>query len=335
MKGGAFGIVLEDPRALHLAERRVKRLELGFLGWISYVGRCRVSCEMAQKMLVAEHSTRTGLRRRYDWVSLSCLLYEVNWDANPGWLSLSFDQPTLCLSVEEVGGRAEIRVRPDTPAEGEYFGADHLTLLAPADPVTLYSSSLRYAQFACIILHPRESGCLNADQAELIVRAPSRLMFRDERLHTCAKMLSAYENENHGDAYGLGLRNALFAALVGVASKPAPDSDDRLTGVPLARVLTHIAEHLDERVSNEGLAHLAEIPPIQFGRAFRAATGLSPQRWQMDARVRLAQRLMVDDPELPLSLIASRSGFADQSHFSRAFIDILGTSPSAWLHQRR
>jgi len=291
---------------------------------------------MAQKMLVAEHSTRTRLRRRHDWASLSCLLYEVNWDANPGWLSLSFDQPTLCFSVEEVGGRAETRVRPDTPAEGEYFGADHLTLLASAAPVTLYSSSLRYAQFACIILHPRESGCLNADQAESIVRAPSRLMFRDDRLHTCAKMLSAYENDDDdGDAYGVGLRNALFAALVGAASEPARDSTNRLTGVPLARVLTHIAEHLDERVSNEGLAHLAGISPTQFGHAFREATGLSPQRWQMDARVRSAQRLMVDDPALPLSLIASRSGFADQSHFSRAFIDILGTSPTAWLHQRR
>lgn len=286
-------------------------------------------------MLVAEHSTRTSLRRRHDWAGLSCLLYDVNWDAIPGWMSLSFDGPTLCFLVEEVGGRAELRLRPDTPPEGEYFGADHLTLLASADPVTLYSSSLKYAQFACIVFHPRESGCLNADQAELIDRAPSRLMFQDDRLQTCAKMLSAYENADDRDAYGLGLRNALFAALVGAASDPARDSTNRLTGVPLARVLTHIAEHLDERVGNEALAHLAEISPTQFGRAFRDATGLSPQRWQMDARVRFAQRLMVDDPALPLSLIASRSGFADQSHFSRAFIDILGTSPTAWLHQRR
>jgi AraC family transcriptional regulator len=286
-------------------------------------------------MLVAERSTRTALRRRHDWAGLSCLLYDVNWDAIPGWVNLTFDRPTLCFLIEEVGGRAEIRARPDAPAEGEYFGADHLTLLASAAPVTLYSSSLRYAQFACIVLHPQESGCLNADQAESIVRAPSRLMFRDDRLHTCAKMLSAYENDEERDAYGLGLRKALFAALVGVASDPARDSTNRLTGGPLARVLTHIAEHLDERVSNEGLAQLAQISPTQFGHAFREATGLSPQRWQMDARVRFAQRLMVDDPALPLSLIASRSGFADQSHFSRAFIDILGTSPTAWLHQRR
>jgi AraC family transcriptional regulator len=283
----------------------------------------------------AGHGTHALIRRDRHWAGLSCLVYDVHWDATPGWMDLSFERPTLCFLVEEVGGRAELRTRPDTPAEGEYFGTDHLTLLASADPITLYSSSLRYAQFACIVLHPQEAGCLTVDQAELIIRAPSRLMFQDNRLHTCAQMLSAYESDDEHDAYGLGLRHALLAALVGVASDPARATTNRLTGRRLARVLTHIAEHLDQRVSNESLAHLAEISPTQFGHAFREATGLSPQRWQMDARVRFAQRLMVDDPALSLSLIALRSGFADQSHFSRAFLDILGTTPTAWLHQRR
>src|SRR5258706_546437 len=173
-----------------------------------------------------ERATHASLRRSHHWAGLSCLVYDVHWDAGAGWLSLSFERPTLCFLVEEVGGRAELRARPDTPAEGEYFGTDHLTLLAAADPITLYSTSIRSANFA-------------------------------------------------------------------------------------------------------------ERSPTQFGHAFRESTGLSPQRWQMDARVRFAQRLMVDNPALSLSLIALRSGFADQSHFSRAFLDILGTTPTAWLHQRR
>src|SRR5258708_28060451 len=286
-------------------------------------------------MLVAEHSTHASLRRRHHWDGLSCLVYDVHWDATPGWMSLSFERPTLCFLVEEVGGRAELRARPDIPAEGEYFGTDHLTLLASADSITLYSSSLRYAQFACIVLHPQEAGCLTVEQAELIIRAPSRLMFQDNRLHTCAQMLSAYESDDEHDAYGLGLGRALLAALVGVASDPARASTNRLTGRRLARGLTHIAKHFDQQVSNESPSHLAALSPPPLGHAFREATGLSPQRWQMDARVRFAQRLMVDDPALSLSLIALRSGFADQSHFSRAFLDILGTTPTAWLPPRR
>jgi hypothetical protein len=39
--------------------------------------------------------------------------------------------------------------------------------------------------------------------------------------------------------------------------------------------------------------------------------GLSPRRWQMAARVRTAQRLMVDDPNANLAEVATLSGFAD------------------------
>ena len=253
-------------------------------------------------------------------------------------MTWSFERPTLCSLVEEIGGRAELRARPDAPAEGEYFGTGHLTLLAAAEPVTLYSSSLRQARFACFVLCPAEAGCLTVDQVESISRAPSRFMFQDERLGSCAQMLSDYAGVDHerddaSDAYALGLSRALLAALLGVVSAPARPSH-RLTGAELARVLSHIIEHLDRRVTNEILARLAGLSPTQFGQAFREATGLSPQRWQMDARVRLAQRLMVDNPEYSLALIARRSGFADQSHFSRAFLDIVGMAPAAWLHHR-
>ena len=284
---------------------------------------------------VAEHGTHASLRRRRQWAGVSCLLYDVHWDAEPGWVTWSFERPTLCFLFEEIGGRAELRALPNAPADGEYFGTGSLTLLAASEPVTLYSSSLRQAQFACFVLYTQQAGCLTADQADSISRAPSRFMFQDERLRSCAQMLSDYQGDDESDAYALGLSRALLAALLGAVSDPARPSGRRLTGHELARVLTYITEHLDQRVTNESLAHLARFSPTGFGPAFREATGLSPQRWQMDARVRLAQRLMVDNPEHSLALIAVRSGFADQSHFSRAFLDIVGMTPTAWLHQRR
>jgi AraC family transcriptional regulator len=282
-----------------------------------------------------QNSTQTSLRRRRDWLGLSCLVYDVRWSAAPGWMSVSFEQPTLCFLIEEIGGRGELRIRPDLPSEGEYFGTGHLTLLAAEAPIILHSSTLRQAQFACLPLRPHEARCLTTEQAEMIMRAPGRLMFHDTKLHTCAMMLSAYEGDDEHDAYGLGLRHALLASLVGVANEPVSRSKSRLTGPRLARVVDYINENLDQRVTNDSLAQLADLSPIELGSAFREATGLSPQRWQMDARVRSAQRLMVDTPTLSLSSVAVRSGFADQSHFSRAFLDILGVTPTAWLHQRR
>jgi AraC family transcriptional regulator len=54
----------------------------------------------------------------------------------------------------------------------------------------------------------------------------------------------------------------------------------------------------------------------------------------MDARVRSAQRLMIDDLSTSLAEVAALTGFSDQSHFSRAFQEIVGLTPTAWLHQR-
>jgi AraC family transcriptional regulator len=284
---------------------------------------------------VPEHGARASLQRRRQRAGLSCLVYDVHWDAEPGWVTWSFERVTLCFLVEEIGGRAELRAQPNAPAEGEYFGTGHLTLLAAAQPVTLYSSSLRQARLACFVLCPEQAGCFTVEQAESINRAPSRFMFQDERLRSCAQMLSDYERDAEHDAYAIGLSHALLAALLGAVSDPARPFGRRLTSSELARVLRYIIDHLDQRITNESLARVAEFPPAQFGHAFHEATGLSPQRWQMDARIRLAQRLMVDNPAHSLAFIARRSHFADQSHFSRAFLDIVGMAPKAWLHQRR
>jgi AraC family transcriptional regulator len=281
----------------------------------------------------SEHGAHPSIRSDRQCAGISCRIFDVHWDADPGWVTWVFERPALCYVHEEIGGRGELRKQPDAPSEGEYFGAGHLTFLAAAEPITLYSASLLQAQFASFVLEPQRAGCLTAEHVELIRCAPSRMMFQDERLRSCAQLLSDYEGEY--DAYAVGLSRALLAALVAMVSNPSSSSDRRLTGSRLACVLTYIVEHLDQSVTNETLARIAEISPAQFGHTFREATGLSPQRWQMDARVRRAQRLMLDKPEHPLALVAMRSGFADQSHFSRAFLDIVGVTPTAWLHQRR
>jgi AraC-like DNA-binding protein len=54
----------------------------------------------------------------------------------------------------------------------------------------------------------------------------------------------------------------------------------------------------------------------------------------MDHRVRSAQRLLTDNPNESLNEVAVLCGFADQSHFSRAFLKVVGLTPTAWLHGR-
>jgi AraC family transcriptional regulator len=69
-----------------------------------------------------------------------------------------------------------------------------------------------------------------------------------------------------------------------------------------------------------------------FSRAFRISTGLPPHQWLLRQRVRAAKQLMTVR-DLPLSEIALSAGFANQSHFTRVFSEVVGVSPGAWRRE--
>jgi AraC-like DNA-binding protein len=43
---------------------------------------------------------------------------------------------------------------------------------------------------------------------------------------------------------------------------------------------------------------------------------------------------MIDDPKGSLDEFAALCGFADQSHFSRVFLKVIGMSPTEWLRRQ-
>jgi transcriptional regulator GlxA family with amidase domain len=104
---------------------------------------------------------------------------------------------------------------------------------------------------------------------------------------------------------------------------PVPDvrADD---GV--ATAMRWALEHLDEPLGVEELAARALVSRRTFTRQFRQRTGTSAHQWLLQQRTLLAQRLL-ETTDLPVELVASRSGFGSavtmRSHFQRA----LGTSP--------
>ena len=266
-------------------------------------------------------------------------IWQVNCDPNARlqgkWIALTFDSPVLCVALSETGGRCQIRAQPEQPAQGDYFGTGHLSFVAPSQPLTIYATEMRDARIALYQLDLDKTDCLSSEQAAVIARVESRYMFRDDRLYECAHLLGEHEVTNDPDIYGLSLARALQLALLGMPRRRMKSRTSvKLMGARLAEVLAYINDHLDQSTAIEDLARISNMSPAQFGRSFQDATGMSLQRWQMDARIRSAQRLMVDDPTEPLASIAALVGFSDSSHFSRAFLEIVGTTPSAWLRQR-
>lgn len=94
----------------------------------------------------------------------------------------------------------------------------------------------------------------------------------------------------------------------------------------LAKVLTLMRERLDEDLSLDTLAASVGLTPWHFARAFRAATGETPLARLRRVRVERAAEL-IRAHAAPLAEIAFACGFADQTHMTRAFRSVLGTTP--------
>jgi AraC-like DNA-binding protein len=61
---------------------------------------------------------------------------------------------------------------------------------------------------------------------------------------------------------------------------------------------------------------------------------MAPHRWLLRHRIDRAKALLRGS-EAPLAEIADACGFSDQSHLTRVFRSLTGTSPGAWRREVR
>jgi AraC-like DNA-binding protein len=71
------------------------------------------------------------------------------------------------------------------------------------------------------------------------------------------------------------------------------------------------------------------ISPSSLSRGFHDAYGVSPQRFRLEARTRLAWRRTMTD-QAPLTRIAHDCAFSDLGHMTRSIAAMTGASPTAW-----
>jgi AraC family transcriptional regulator len=99
-----------------------------------------------------------------------------------------------------------------------------------------------------------------------------------------------------------------------------------LTSVQERVVRDFVEEHLHERIVLADLAAVVGLSRCRFARRFRCSTGRSPHGFVLDRRVARAQ-LLLTRTGMPLSDVALRCGFADQSHLTRVFRARVGVPP--------
>jgi AraC-like DNA-binding protein len=96
----------------------------------------------------------------------------------------------------------------------------------------------------------------------------------------------------------------------------------------IERVRRHIARRINEAISLDELAALAGLSRFHLLRAFTRHTGLPPHAYQVRLRIESACALLRSG--ISAAEVATRVGFADQSHLTRHFKRICRVTPGRY-----
>ncbi|WP_022661930.1 helix-turn-helix transcriptional regulator [Paucidesulfovibrio longus] len=99
----------------------------------------------------------------------------------------------------------------------------------------------------------------------------------------------------------------------------------------VSRVREILSENFADKLTLEDLAREAALSPYHLLRVFRESTGLTPHAWRTQRRISHARDLLAQG--VPLARAAQETGFADQSHFSKAFKQYVGVTPGGYLRE--
>ena len=102
--------------------------------------------------------------------------------------------------------------------------------------------------------------------------------------------------------------------------------NDGLPKYKLKRAIDYIQAGLAENISLEAMAAEVGISRFYFCRLFKKSTGITPHQYLIRCRIDRAQ-VLLKERKLSISDVAFEVGFSNQSHFTKHFKRLTGTSP--------
>jgi len=155
---------------------------------------------------------------------------------------------------------------------------------------------------------------------------------------TVATLLPAFKNAHELSAlYVDHVTLAVCAHLCdhyGSSCGPSKTVKGGLTPRQVARTEAFIREHFASDLGLNDLALQCDLSRAHFAKAFKTSFGVTPHQWLLRHRIEATQAMMLGTAS-PVADIAVACGFADQSHMTRVFTRLTGSSPAQWRHQQR
>lgn len=140
--------------------------------------------------------------------------------------------------------------------------------------------------------------------------------------------LSLYTAFKSQTASPLALEAQVLEMLARITRLRCPEKEHEK---PAPRWFRRVKERLHDGFRDSlrvrDLALDAGVHPVHLARVFRQIERQTPGEYQQRLQLGAACRLL-RDPEWPLAAIAAECGFADQSHLTRVFRRMTGTTPA-------
>ncbi|MDM9628498.1 AraC family transcriptional regulator [Rhizobium sp. S152] len=289
-----------------------------------------------QTLAPLEVSIKSGsLVRRHQgvWANATAMVVDVFCEDGLD-LELRFDKTSLVMPLEEVGGRAEIKLATDDTEAGYQTVGSPLSIFAPGCAVSVASPTIKFLRLFTLKLEPVPAKTGAGDHVEM---ADPMLRVNEPRLSKICRLLAqeCRGPDFNGPAYADNLVLALTIALSRL------DDTDYTTGFKgglapwqLRRVQEFMVENIAETISVKVLAELTQISMTHFSRAFKASVGCAPHQWMTQSRIERAKRYLIAG-DVPIVEISLSLGFCDQAHFTRVFKKAVGDTPLTWQKTRR
>ena len=97
----------------------------------------------------------------------------------------------------------------------------------------------------------------------------------------------------------------------------------------LSQAIDYINDHLDDEIKLANLAAVVGISQYYFCQLFKQSMGVAPYQYVIQQRVERAKDLL-RQKKVAIADIALECGFANQSHFTKHFRKVTGTTPKAY-----
>lgn len=143
---------------------------------------------------------------------------------------------------------------------------------------------------------------------------------------------TALESSQYNRFYGESLYDTLFIHLLQRYATRQPlirEYNDGLPRYKLKRAIAYIQAYLTENLSLDAMATEVGMSRFYFCRLFKKSTGITPYQYLIKCRIERA-KVLLRQRKLSITDIALEVGFSNQSHFTKHFKRLIGTTPKVY-----